>query len=60
MKYIKDLTEGSRIQGVYFCKSKISTETKTGKPYDSLVLQDKTGLLDTKIWDPNSLGIAEF
>ncbi|MBR6256446.1 MAG: HD domain-containing protein [Lachnospiraceae bacterium] len=60
MKYIKDLTEGSRIQGVYFCKSKISTETKNGKPYDSLVLQDKTGLLDTKIWDPNSLGISEF
>ena len=60
MKYIKDLTEGSRIQGVYFCKSKISTETKNGKPYESLILQDKTGVLDTKIWDPNSLGISEF
>ncbi len=60
MKYIKDMTEGSRIQGVYFCKSKLSTETKNGKPYESLVLQDKTGLLDTKIWDPNSLGIGEF
>ena len=34
--------------------------TKNGKPYDSIILQDKTGVLDGKIWDPNSLGIDEF
>ena len=60
MHYIKDLADGHRIHDVYYCKSKISTETKTGKPYDSLVLQDKTGTLDTKVWDPNSAGIGEY
>ena len=34
--------------------------TKAGKPYESLILQDKTGTLDAKIWDPNSQGIEEF
>ena len=34
--------------------------TKNGKPYDNLILQDKTGTIDAKVWDPNSAGIAEF
>lgn len=34
--------------------------TKNGKPYDNIILQDKTGMLDGKIWDPHSLGIEEF
>lgn len=25
--------------------------TKSGKPYDNVILQDKTGTLDAKIWD---------
>lgn len=34
--------------------------TKNGKPYDNVILQDKTGTIDAKIWDPNSAGIADF
>ena len=60
MKFIKELAEGNNIQGVYLCKSKLSTETKNGKPYDSLILQDKTGTLDTKVWEPYSPGISEY
>lgn len=60
MKFIKELTEGNNIQGIYLCKSKLSTETKNGKPYDSLILQDKTGTLDTKVWEPYSPGIGEY
>ena len=60
MRYINELTEGSRIQGIYYCKTKICTETKNGKPYESLTLQDRTGTLDTKVWDPNSPGIGEY
>ena len=37
-----------------------SAVTKNGKPYDNLILQDKTGTIDAKVWDPNSAGIAEF
>ncbi len=60
MRYLRELTDGSRIQGVYYCKAKLSTVTKAGKPYDSLTLQDKTGTLDTKVWDPNNAGIGEY
>lgn len=60
MKYIETLKEGERIGDVYLCKQKQSLVTKNGKPYDSLVLQDKTGTLDAKIWDPNSAGIDDF
>lgn len=60
MKYIRDLAEGNHIKGVYFCKQKTSTVTKNGKPYDSIILQDKTGTLDAKIWDPNNPGIREY
>lgn len=60
MRYIKEISEGNTIQGVYLCKHKISTETKNGKPYDSIILQDKTGTLDTKVWEPYSPGIGEY
>ena len=60
MKYIKDLHEGETIRSIYLCKGKRSAETRNGKPYDNLILQDKTGTLDGKVWDPNSQGIADY
>ena len=60
MKYIESLREGERINEIYLCKVKQSALTKAGKPYDNLILQDKTGTLDAKIWDPGSVGIDEF
>ena len=60
MKYISTLREGERISEVYLCKSKQTAMTKNGKPYDNVVLQDKTGTLDAKIWDVGSVGIEEF
>ncbi len=60
MTYIKDYKEGDVLRGVYLCKSKQSLKAKTGKTYYSMILQDKTGNLDTKIWDVNSNGIESF
>lgn len=60
MKFIKDYKEGDRIFDIYLCKHKQSAVTKNGKPYDNVILQDKTGTIDAKVWDPNSAGIAEF
>ena len=60
MKYIETLREGERVGGIYLCKAKQTALTKAGRPYGSLILQDKTGTLDAKIWDPNSQGIEEF
>jgi 3'-5' exoribonuclease len=60
MKYIGSLREGEHVSEVYLCKHKQSALTKSGKPYDNVTLQDKTGTLDAKIWDPGSVGIEEF
>lgn len=60
MKYIRELREGTRISGIYLCKFRQSAVTKNGKPYDNVILQDKTGTIDGKIWEPNSVGIDEF
>ena len=60
MKYIKEYKDGDRIFDIYFCKFKSSAVTKNGKSYDNVILQDKTGTLDAKIWDPNNAGIADF
>lgn len=60
MKYIRDFFEGSRVNGVYLCKHKQSAVTKNGKTYENVILQDKTGTIDAKIWDPNSSGIDDF
>ncbi len=60
MKYIKDYKDGDRVFDIYFCKFKSSAVTKNGKSYDNVIIQDKTGTLDAKIWDPNNVGIADF
>ena len=60
MKYIKDYKEGDRVFDIYLCKHKQSAVTKNGKPYDNVILQDKTGTVDAKIWDPNNAGIEDF
>lgn len=60
MKYIKDLREGTRLTGIYLCKMRQSAVTKNGKPYENIVFQDKTGILEGKIWEPNSAGIEDF
>lgn len=60
MKYIKDYRESDRVSDIYLCKHKQSAVTKNGKPYDNVILQDKTGTIDAKVWDPNSAGIEDF
>ena len=51
MKYIQELREGERLSQVFFCKNKTIATTKAGKTYYSLTLQDKTGVLDGKVWE---------
>lgn len=59
MYYLKDYREGQKLVGTYLCKSKQILKTKAGKTYYSLILQDKTGTADAKIWELNN-GIASF
>lgn len=59
MYYISEYKEGEKFSGIYLCKSKQILKTKAGKTYYSLLLQDKTGIIDAKIWELNN-GIADF
>lgn len=60
MKYIKDLKDGDRVFDIYLCKHKQSAVTKNGKAYENVILQDKTGTIDAKVWEPNNPGIGEY
>ncbi|MCR5031538.1 MAG: HD domain-containing protein [Lachnospiraceae bacterium] len=60
MKYLQELHDGDRISDIYLIKHKQSAVTKNGKPYDNVILMDKTGTMDAKVWDPNSAGIGDF
>ncbi len=60
MKFIKDYREGDRVFDIYLCKHKQAAVTKNGKPYENVILQDKTGTIDAKVWEPNNPGISEY
>ncbi len=60
MRYIDTFREGLHTSDVYLCKNKQIAVTKNGKEYGNLVLQDKTGMIDGKIWDLNSPGVGSF
>lgn len=57
--YIKELRDGEMISEIYLCKNKVIAKTKAGKTYYSMQLQDKTGIIDAKIWELNN-AIAHF
>ncbi len=54
MRYIEDIKEDEHIVEHYFCKQKQSLKSKAGKTYLSLKLQDKTGIVEAKVWDLNN------
>ncbi|MDF2541887.1 MAG: hypothetical protein K0S47_1605 [Herbinix sp.] len=59
MRYIGELREGEMLSETYLCKIKQTLSTRAGKNYYSLILQDKTGTLDAKIWELGQ-GIDHF
>ena len=54
MRYISELHEGDMVSEVFLCKTKTSGTSKFGKAYYSLSLQDKTGMIDGKVWELNN------
>ena len=60
MKFIETFRDGERITDVYLCKSRQQAVAKNGKAYENVSLQDKTGVINSKIWDLNSSGIGDF
>ncbi len=51
MALIKDFREGDRLSQVVLCKYKQLGTARNGKNYYALSFQDKTGIVDAKIWD---------
>ena len=59
MPLINELKPQENIKGTYLCKFKQLLKNKNGKDYYTLKLQDRSGLLDGKIWCIHS-GIGAF
>ena len=59
MQTIANLKERDRVQEVYLVKNVVHARQKSGSEYISVVLADKTGTVDGKIWDPDSPGIED-
>ncbi len=60
--YIADLAgfeEGKIFDGFFLLLSRQTRSTKTNKPYLNLILCDKTGQLEGRIWDPGDPRIAK-
>lgn len=51
MRYINELREGETVVEFYYCKQRQSLKSKAGRNYLSLILQDKTGTANAKVWD---------
>ena len=50
-RFIAELAEGERIVSHFLVQSKQLLTTKSGKPYISMILQDRTGSVSAKLWD---------
>jgi hypothetical protein len=53
--YIADLAnfdEGKLFDGFFLVLAKQQRTTKTNKPYLNLILGDKTGQLEGRVWEP--------
>ena len=59
MRYLNELKENERVLEHYFCKQKNTLKTKSGRDYYSLKLQDKTNVVDAKVWELHS-DIGDF
>ena len=60
MKYLNEYKSGDRMYGIYLCKQVQDATAKTGRSYKNVVLQDKTGTMDGKIWEPDDMAISTF
>ncbi len=49
--FIKDITDGQAVRGVFLVRQMGRGETKGGKPYLMLTLMDRTGDLAARVWD---------
>lgn len=51
MRFLNEIRESETVVEHYLCKSKQTLKSRAGKSYLSLKLQDKTGVIDAKVWE---------
>ncbi len=49
--WIKDITEQDKVRGCYLVKAKNAGTTRKGDPFLSLVLADRSGEIEAKVWE---------
>ena len=49
--WVKDITENNNISSCYLVKGKKTGTTRKGDPFLSLVLADRTGEVEARIWE---------
>lgn len=60
MRYINTIQPGEQVRETYMAKEVKQAVTKADKTYLNVTLQDKTGTVNAKVWDPESPGIDDF
>src|SRR5580704_13674509 len=50
-QFVKDLKDKDTVQSPFLIKFSATAMGKNGKPYMNLVLQDKSGELEARIWE---------
>lgn len=50
-KPVAQMVSGDTVEGFYILKSALPKMTVSGKPFLSAALQDKSGVIDAKMWD---------
>jgi 3'-5' exoribonuclease len=49
--FINELKKGQTVESIFHVREKVLSKTKTGNPYLSLHLADRTGEVDGRIWE---------
>ena len=50
-QWVSDIKEDDRVQGLYLVKEKRLGSTKKGDPFISLILCDRTGEIEARVWE---------
>ena len=50
-RFVKDIKEGEQVRDLFLVGNKAQLVSNTGKPYLNLILRDRTGQFEGRVWD---------
>jgi 3'-5' exoribonuclease len=51
IRFVKDIKEGEQVRELFLVSGKALLTSNAGKPYLSLQLRDRTGVIEARVWD---------